>query len=223
MVPYTYLLRCKLDGRCYYGVRYSKKCHPNDLFVTYFSSSKAIKQLIAEHGPEIFEATVRRTFSSVDEARRWEHKVLRRINAANHQSFFNLTNKKGLPSMPGDLNPMRNPVILARWKAAPKKVRGPQSVDHIQARSKALTGRKRSEQEKKAISAGLKGYKHSDEFRQMRSRLQTGKKPSDENKEKKRQAILGRKKYTNGMENRYFYPSVVPEGWKLYAKSHTMS
>lgn len=214
MKPYTYILKSKLDGKCYYGVRYAKDCHPDDLFVTYFSSSKIVHKLIEEHGPEVFTAQVRRTFDSATAAIDWEHRVLRRLDAAKHPGFLNLCSKPGLPSMPGDLNPMRDPIILARWKAVPKKKRGPQSPEHIEARRKALMGHEVSEETRQAISAANKGRVHSEEYRQMRSRLQTGKKHSEATLEKKRLAIQGRKRYTDGNSIKFFHPDTAPAGWQ---------
>jgi hypothetical protein len=82
----------------YYGVRYSKNCHPNDLFVTYFTSSKHVSKYILEHGaPDIVE--IRQTFSGEDRvalAQSWEYRVLSRLNASNRTDYLNKTNNKSI-------------------------------------------------------------------------------------------------------------------------------
>jgi hypothetical protein len=50
MIPFTYLIKHIPTGRNYYGVRYKKGCHPNDLWLKYFTSSKKIKGLIKKYG-----------------------------------------------------------------------------------------------------------------------------------------------------------------------------
>lgn len=88
-IPYTYLIKFIPTGQCYYGVRYSKNYTPDDLWVTYFTSSRFVKKLITEYGKNSFTYEVRRTFTSATQARRWEEKVLRRLNAAKRDIFIN--------------------------------------------------------------------------------------------------------------------------------------
>lgn len=78
-IYYTYLITHKPSGQFYYGVRYAKGCHPDDLWNTYFTSSKYVKQLIESDGQDSFTAEVRRTFENVETAVDWESKVLSRI------------------------------------------------------------------------------------------------------------------------------------------------
>jgi hypothetical protein len=78
MKPYCYLIGWSKHNYWYYGARYSKNSHPNDLFHTYFTSSNSVSQLISEIGlPDIIE--IRKTFNSPEKTRIWEHKVLRRM------------------------------------------------------------------------------------------------------------------------------------------------
>jgi hypothetical protein len=213
MTPYTYLLYNTVTRQFYYGVRYSRNCDPSDFWVKYRTSSKRVAALIQEHGADSFVWEIRRTFDTRQQAQDWETRVLRRLNAKARKDFLNEHNNCGLDPQYGDDNPMRNPKVVERWKATPKKKRGPQTEEHRAARSRALTGRKRSDEERQAISRGLSGYKHSEEFRAMRSRIQTGKTPSQETRDKKRQAILGRKRYTDGSVVKFFHPDQVPAGW----------
>lgn len=77
--PYTYRIQFIPTGEYYYGVRYSKTCHPSDLWIRYFTSCKKVKKLIAEYGKESFRYEVRRIFKTNEEAIAWEEKVTRRV------------------------------------------------------------------------------------------------------------------------------------------------
>jgi len=88
-MPYTYYLRNKITGEKYYGVRYAKGCHPSELWVTYFSSSKYVLQRIVEYGRASFEAEVRKEFETVAKARNWEERVLRRLNILRREDWLN--------------------------------------------------------------------------------------------------------------------------------------
>ena len=89
-VPYTYLIgRSKLN-KWYYGLRYAKNCHPDDLWITYFTSSKIIKQFRKEYGePDIIE--IRKIFSNVENAAIWEHTVLKRLKVNINDKWLNVT------------------------------------------------------------------------------------------------------------------------------------
>lgn len=78
-IPYTYRITHLPSKKWYYGVRYAIGCSPDDLFVTYFTSSKIIKGLIKEDGVKSFSVEIRKTFNDVNSARMWENKVLRKI------------------------------------------------------------------------------------------------------------------------------------------------
>jgi hypothetical protein len=86
--PYTYLIGWSEHRIYYYGVRFSKKCHPSDLWKTYFTSSKYVKQFREEHGePDIIQ--IRKTFKDSKSAILWEEKVLKRINAIKSEMWLN--------------------------------------------------------------------------------------------------------------------------------------
>lgn len=53
IVPYIYKLTFIADGRVYIGSRFNKGgCHPDEFWIKYFTSSKYVKALIAEHGTD---------------------------------------------------------------------------------------------------------------------------------------------------------------------------
>jgi hypothetical protein len=87
--PYTYLVTHVPSGKRYYGARYKIGCHPSDLWVSYFTSSKTIHALIASDKLDSFKIEVRRTFTSVAECRKWEYKVLHKLNVRQNENWFN--------------------------------------------------------------------------------------------------------------------------------------
>jgi hypothetical protein len=91
MIPYTYKVTHILTGQWYYGVRYANNCHPDDLWVNYFTSSSYIRDLINVDGKDAFKAEVRRTFKTKQDAIKWELKVLKKVfkwlNCLNHGAF----------------------------------------------------------------------------------------------------------------------------------------
>jgi len=101
MVPYTYKLIFKPTGQYYYGVRYSKDCHPEELFVKYFTSSKHIHKLIKEYGVDTFTYKVSKIFKTPKEAIDHEHKLLCRVNADKNGKFINKTKNKAIKSNKG--------------------------------------------------------------------------------------------------------------------------
>lgn len=88
-IPYTYHLYNKVTKQHYYGARYAKNCHPNDLWKTYFSSSPKVKRLREQYGDDSFIAKVKRTFNTAKEAVEHEAKMLNRLNAIHRKDFIN--------------------------------------------------------------------------------------------------------------------------------------
>ena len=73
--PYTYRVYCKSENKFYYGVRFAKNCHPSDLFVKYFTSSKGVKLLIEKYGINDFDIEIRKIFNNKESAILWERRV----------------------------------------------------------------------------------------------------------------------------------------------------
>jgi len=77
---YTYLIKCTINNKFYYGVRWGNKVPPSeDLWIKYFTSSKVIKNLINQYGKDAFLFEVRKIFTTKQEAITWEETVLRRL------------------------------------------------------------------------------------------------------------------------------------------------
>jgi hypothetical protein len=96
--PYTYLIGWSDLNKYYYGMRYAKQkcclyetgCHPNDLWITYFTSSKEVSIYRKKYGePDIVQ--IRRTFSNAKSAKIWEHNVLLKLKAATSDKWLNKT------------------------------------------------------------------------------------------------------------------------------------
>ena len=88
-IPYTYLITHIPTNKKYYGVRYAKGCHPNDLGTKYFSSSKDLLLMINRESIESFKFEVRKTFLSKQKACEWESKVLRRLKVHLNENWIN--------------------------------------------------------------------------------------------------------------------------------------
>ncbi len=97
-MPYTYCIKCLPTNQYYYGVRFTKTSTPDDLWKTYFTSSKHIKTLVREYGKDAFIYEIRRVFDDPAKAREWEHKVLRRLKVRSREDFINQTDNKAFNS-----------------------------------------------------------------------------------------------------------------------------
>lgn len=90
-IPYTYLIGWSNSNMFYYGVRYARGCSPNDLWDTYFTSSKHVKAFRKKHGePDIIQ--IRKTFDCKEKAILWEGKVLQKLDVASRKDFLNHRN-----------------------------------------------------------------------------------------------------------------------------------
>jgi hypothetical protein len=131
-IPFSYHLFHKPTQKHYYGIKYAKGCTPSDLWVTYFSTSLPVKKLIKEYGENSFIVTVRKTFSTPSEALAWEHKVLRRLRAAERPDWLNRHNGGSKFRGPKTHSP------TARAKMS-RKVRGvPKTEIHKQQISESI-------------------------------------------------------------------------------------
>lgn len=91
--PYTYLIGWSKLNKWYYGVQCKKNCHPNNLWKTYFTSSKHVK-LYREYNGEPDIIIIKKIFDNIDKARNWEHKVLRRLKARQSNKWLNKSDTK---------------------------------------------------------------------------------------------------------------------------------
>ncbi len=116
MKSFTYLIGWSALDKWYYGARYSKKCAPEDLWTTYFTSSNRVAAMRAEHGePDVVE--IRQIFAIPEDALNWEVRVLKRLKVLNNDKWLNgydgsCFNKQKLP--PGEIQ-RRNKLISQAW------------------------------------------------------------------------------------------------------------
>jgi hypothetical protein len=139
--PYTYFIGWSWLNTYYYGVKFAKKCHPSDLWVTYFTSSKYVHEFRELYGePDIIE--IRNVFNTADKARSWEHKVLKRIKAVLRKDFLNESDGKSIPPMYGDDNPSKRPDV--REKISKKKKGVPCQSNTPESIAKALETKRKN-------------------------------------------------------------------------------
>lgn len=146
--PFTYLIKHKPSGKVYYGVRYAKKCSPDDLWTTYFTSSNDIRILIENDGKDAFEFQIRKTFMDAKKAIQWEKKVLRRMKVVKSTAFIN----RNIPGCS----------MFAHSEETKSKMRKPKPAgfgDHLKGNThwKKMVGIPKTKEHAANISKGKKG------------------------------------------------------------------
>jgi hypothetical protein len=221
--PYTYLIKHIPTDQYYYGVRYAKKCNPNDLWKAYFTSSKRVKNLIEQYGKDSFEYEVRKTFDSIEDAQNWEKRVLMKMRIPHRKDFLNHRYSYSLPSMSGSSHPLYE---IGHKDSAKLKM----SLSHMGKKlsqetktkmSISRTGEKNHCFGKFAEDHPAYGTKKSVQFKtEMSRRLKKNNPMSNiSSREKMKESIKELKWWTNGSE--IIRGKVCPgEGWnrgrKLY-------
>lgn len=155
-IPYTYCITFIPTGERYYGSKYANRngnvANPKDFWVTYFTSSKIILNLISEYGKDAFTYQIRKTFTHASAARNWEHKFLTKINAAVNPLWLNRSNSAGSFNTAGRANyfyindPLRKIVHLKTTdpEVLSKKVVGMQHGNSFSIEKSALEQRKQT-------------------------------------------------------------------------------
>lgn len=88
-VPFTYLVGWSKQQKFYYGVRHANGCHPDQLWTLYYTSSDRVKYFRKEYGePDIIQ--IRKTFTKKEDAVKWEHKVLKKLNVLKEDKWLNM-------------------------------------------------------------------------------------------------------------------------------------
>ena len=117
------------------GVRFARGCHPDDLWTTYFTSSKYVHQMRAEHGePDVIE--VRQTFNDSLQAREWEHKVLSRLDVIHSEKWLNKATGKSIPPQFNRFfsKETRQKISEANFKRGPRSLETRQKISSTRIR-----------------------------------------------------------------------------------------
>ena len=142
--PYTYLIGWSNHNKWYYGVRYAQNCNPQDLWNTYFTSSKHVKKFREECGePDIIQ--IRKIFVTKDSAILWEEKVLQKMNVRNNDKWLNKNGCSAPPTYHGE----EHPNFDNKWTTEQKNIQS----EKLKGKTKGI---KKSEEHKKKISESKK-------------------------------------------------------------------
>jgi hypothetical protein len=175
--PYTYLIGWTAQNKWYYGVRYAKVhkclyetgCHPDELWITYFTSSKVVENFISKHGdPDVIQ--IRKTFSDEDSAVKWEKKVLKRLDVVHKNEWLNESDgeaiRTSLASNAGKLF----------WNNGITTIRSTEFPGDGWVRGLLLTEEQIEEKSRKARGKnnGFYGKTHTDEYKQEASIRMSG-------------------------------------------------
>lgn len=181
--PYTYLIGWSDYDLWYYGARWSVKkkclyesgCHPDDLWVAYFTSSKKVKEMIEKCGnPDIIQ--IRKTFNTRLECQEWEKRVLIRMKTKSDPRWLN----DGCYATPP----------ASHNEETRRKI------------SQGNKGKKRTPEMKARYSKSKTGIKFTEEHRRNISLAVSGKKPTEESNKKKSLSIKKLRWYNNGQINK---------------------
>lgn len=194
MTPFVYRLKSK-EGHFYYGCRYSRGCHPSDLWSTYYTSSNTVKDMIREHGKDFFSYKIVMVCKTQEEALKIERTLISRTYKIPGCLNHFLCKKDGTPVYFGTFGELSEETKLkislatqgvkrtleTRLKISEGKSGKPWSDKHrsaiesfqqttryIELRNKITMVNKirtKTPEEIAAISAKLTGIKRSDETR----------------------------------------------------------
>lgn len=184
-MAYTYLIGWSKFNTWYYGIRFAKNCQPEDLWTTYFTSSKYVKQFRKQNGePDIIQ--IRKIFDSKEKAILWEHKVLKRLNVISNEKWLNKTDNKTIcPEAARNALVGRSP-----WNKG-KSI--PRTKESIEKQRKTITGRKRNKYDVNLSEERLNQLR----LQMLGNKINLGKKLSDEEKLKRSKSNIGIYWWTN--------------------------
>ena len=94
-IYYTYLIGWSHLDIWYYGSKYSQDADPKLFWTKYFTSSEYVATFRNENGEPDVKIVRKQGFTTPEECRWWEHKVLRRFNAAQSPRWLNKSNGDG--------------------------------------------------------------------------------------------------------------------------------
>lgn len=160
--PYCYLIGWQKLNIWYYGSEYgakSKIANPENLWTSYFTSSKYVKEFTQKHGkPDIIK--IRKIFKTDIDAIYWEYRVLKRLKVRSNKNWLNKNEGKA---------PVGKPWTEERKIQRSKMVSGnknPMFGRQHRAETKLLISAKSS---KKGTENGMYNKKHTAESKNKMS------------------------------------------------------
>lgn len=177
--PYTYFIHRSTQNISYYGVRFATKsnclyesgCHPDDFWVTYFTSSKIVKDHIQKHGqPDITQ--IDKTFTNNNDARNYEHSVLTFLDVRNNKLWLNKSTGKCLETSGPKSEEHKRKISISQLGVK----RGPPTDEHRQKISRANKGKKvsRTKERQEKLEAAW-ALQKGDDYRRKASEIGKGK------------------------------------------------
>jgi hypothetical protein len=188
-MPYVYKIAWSTAKTWYIGCRYAPECSPEDLFSSYFTSSKHVKKFRHLHGdPDIIE--ILSIFETGEAARSYEQQILTAASAAQDPLSLNRHNG-GKNFYGGEITAAHKEKLR---QAALGKKRGPHTAAHKEKLRQAGLGKK-----------GRKGTPLPAAHKAKIRTAQLGKKHSAETRAKMHAAKIARreKKIKNGTASKY--------------------
>lgn len=145
-MAYTYLIGWSKHDKFYYGARWAKDCSPDDLWNSYFTSSKHVKAFRAEHGePDVIQ--VRKIFNDTNKCKLHERKALQKLDVLNSDKWLNKNiNGMFLPTGPMNEEHKRNRVASFKRTMQGKGTRtgSKHTPEAIEKMRQAHTGKSKS-------------------------------------------------------------------------------
>lgn len=189
---YTYLIGWSKLNRWYYGVSFKEGRTEQDLWKTYFTSSKYVKEFVSEHGdPDII--VIRKRFVSGEKARLWESRVLRRLNVVHDDRWLNKTDNRAIDPERALAGSLKN---KGKEKTAAHKAAIAESIKKRHAeKGHPRLGLKHTDESKAKMRERRLGKKHTDEARRKiseSSRTRTRAPISEETRRKISESLKGR-------------------------------
>lgn len=215
--PFTYLISWTDLDIHYYGVRYNKTSHPDDLWTTYFTSSKIVKKFRESNSePNIIKIDY--IFDTREEALEYENTFLKDNNCIRNLNWLNKSNGGKDYCCLGHTDETKNKMaesqsgfIVIHLDQIQKRVKKEKlqyyldigwqlgiSDKNRQKLANSLKGIKLSEEHKQKLSFISKGKPKSEETRKKMSDSMKGKPKSEEQKRKQSLAMKGKSRPKRG-------------------------
>lgn len=210
---YVYKIGWSSLDAWYIGVRYKKGCSPDDLWVSYHTSSKHVRKFRVEHGePDVIQ--ILQTFGeNAMAARLAEQQILLEVDALHNPRFLNRAIGGHLANTRGQPRKSRGPVSEEQKQKQRETFKRNYEANHAErfaSRSARQRGRIITPEMRAKISATLTGTTLSDEVK--RKIGEASRRQSKESRAKQAEALRKKKWFTDGV--RAVRAEVCPPGFQ---------